>query len=358
MEPFATKLRLGRKAAGLSQEALADAVGVSKQMISKYEAGKSAPDSAGILALGTAINRPIDYFFRAPQLDLSQVSFRKRERLSGKRLSHVKAEVADRVEAALVLEELLGVGASIEKPELNLGQLTEPNDLIDQAAVRLREVWKIGIDPISSMRELLRVHGVRVIELDLDGDFDGLSTIVNENIGIVVINRHGEEDAIRQRFTLAHELGHLILPIPAGVEEKVEEKICHRFASAFLFPPDALKEALGRNRNGVSMTELKAIRCQWGISGAAVVYRAREAGVLPARYAQAFWQLRRNNEDILYERGWGDFPSERCGYDYVRVLAARALQQDAVSFSMAAGLLNVSISEVRALAAEPTAQNL
>ena len=357
MEPFATKLRLGRKAAGLSQDALAQAIGVSKQMISKYESGQSGPDSDGLLRLAKALNRNLDYFFRAPQLDLDQVSFRKRARLTGTRLHRVRAEVADRVEAALELEELLGLHSQFERPKLNIQPLTEVGSAVDEAAASLRKHWQIGVDAIASMRDLLRQHAIRVIELELDSDFDGLSTIVNDRIGIVVVNRHGERDAVRQRFTLAHELGHLILPIAEGIPEDLEEKICHRFASALLLPHEALEQELGRRRSGISLTELKAVRCKWGISGAAVVYRAREAGILPARYTNAFWQLRRKDDDIKFERNWGDFPSERCGEDYIRVLVARALQQDAITFSKAAGILKVSISEARELAREPINRN-
>ena len=81
----------------------------------------------------------------------------------------------------------------------------------------------------------------------------------------------------RQRFTLAHELGHLVMDIPAGMPE---EKICDRFASALLVPENALVREVGRRRLDFGFGELVEIKKVFGVSAAALVVRMRDLGII------------------------------------------------------------------------------
>ena len=57
----------------------------------------------------------------------------------------------------------------------------------------------------------------------------------------------------RQRFTLAHKLGHLMLSV---TDAKVDdEKAAHRFAGVFLMPAAALWDDVGRRRTSVGWGE-------------------------------------------------------------------------------------------------------
>ena len=66
-----------------------------------------------------------------------------------------------------------------------------------------------------------------------ENNFDGLATIINDKYPVIVINKNFNVE--RKRFTLLHELGHLLLELPE-CEIKYEESVCNRFASEFLFP--------------------------------------------------------------------------------------------------------------------------
>lgn len=59
---LAEKIYQARRRAGLSQEALADALGVTRQAVSKWETGKSVPDTENIRALAAALAVTADYF--------------------------------------------------------------------------------------------------------------------------------------------------------------------------------------------------------------------------------------------------------------------------------------------------------
>ncbi len=105
---------------------------------------------------------------------------------------------------------------------------------IEAVAERVREAWDLGLNPIPDLIDVLETNGIRVfmIAADAENKFDGLAACVND-MPIVVVGRHWPGD--RQRFTLAHELGHLMLQgrLANSIDE---EKACNRFAGAFLLP--------------------------------------------------------------------------------------------------------------------------
>lgn len=63
---FSTRLKQARIMQGLSMDSLCEKANkaLSKQSISKYEAGKMMPDSKSLIILANALGVNIDYFFR------------------------------------------------------------------------------------------------------------------------------------------------------------------------------------------------------------------------------------------------------------------------------------------------------
>lgn len=57
---FASRLAQYRKKAGLSQEELADKLGVTRQAVSKWECGESSPDTDNLIALAKLYNVTLD----------------------------------------------------------------------------------------------------------------------------------------------------------------------------------------------------------------------------------------------------------------------------------------------------------
>lgn len=117
---------------------------------------------------------------------------------------------------------------------------------IERAALEIRKKWKLGNGPVPHLIELLEDNGFKIFEVDADEKFDGLSGFV-EDIKIPVIAVLKNKDLVRKRFTIAHELGHLLLDF-SETEDKSSEKLCHTFAGALLLPKDVMQEELGRNR--------------------------------------------------------------------------------------------------------------
>jgi Zn-dependent peptidase ImmA (M78 family)/DNA-binding XRE family transcriptional regulator len=106
----------------------------------------------------------------------------------------------------------------------------------------------------------------------------------------------------RQRFTVAHELGHLGLHANVGPPRTADdavlfEKQANLFAGAFLAPGDAMLEELANNGGRVTLQTLTAIKAKWGIAIKALVTRFRQLGVIDAEHARSLYKQ-------ISARGW------------------------------------------------------
>ena len=103
---------------------------------------------------------------------------------------------------------------------------------------------------------------------------------------MIVIRRgiHGE----RQRFNLAHELGHMVMEVEG--DEKFHEKAAHRFAGAFLMPAEALWSNVGRHRSSIGWGELFALKQLFGASVQAIMYRCGDLGIFPPSLTQRLFR--------------------------------------------------------------------
>ena len=193
-----------------------------------------------------------EYFFRPAPVVLEGIEYRKRSSLPKKRLDAITHEVLDQIERRIELENLFP-----QSPVKSFAPVEEVNDQmtsmdqIEDVADRVRSAWNLGFDPIPDLIDVLETNGIRVfmIEAYTENKFDGLAARVS-GMPIVVVGRHWPGD--RQRFTLAHELGHLMLEGRLA-QDLDEEKACNRFAGAFLFPRESVRQELGGHRNAIEL---------------------------------------------------------------------------------------------------------
>ena len=337
------RLKLARKRNGLSLRALSSRMEgiVSAQAIGKYERGEMMPSSTVAIALAKALDVSTSYLLSPSNISLESVEFRKLASTKASERAAVEGQVLDHVDRYLQVEELLGIASSMWEEPGGVPYGIDAVEDADGAAVAVRKAWNLGGGPIPNMTELLEERGIKVFKLSLPRTVDGLTCYVHradgEDVPVVVCST--DKSIERQRFTIAHELGHMVMDIPSGVPE---EKACHRFAGAFLAPQEELMREVGRRRLNFGFGEVIEIKQKFGISAAALVVRMRDLGIITEatmvsifRGIGSSW---RKQEPCPLER------TENPGR--FRRLCLRALAEEAISESKAAELLSLRVSEI------------
>lgn len=342
------RLKRAREALGLSLRDLEAAIHgqVSAQAIGKYERDEMMPGSTVLLALAKALCVSPEFLLSEREVELMGVDFRKGPHAGAKEERAVVASVLDQVERYLELEELF--------PELD-DEWVAPEGLkfeihriedAEHAADALRELWSLGIDPIPFMAELLEDKGIKVIALDLPESVSGSKAFVRrqgqEDVPVIVVNQHHNGE--RQRFTLAHELAHLVLRF-SSLSDLDQEKAADRFAGAFLMAKDMLLRLLGSHRTSISLGELAELKKIFKVSIASLVVRCGQLGVITkTAYGRLFGQIK--------GLGWNGPASTEPNRLEAEVplrmerMCMRAVAEGAISEAKAAELLNISVREL------------
>jgi Zn-dependent peptidase ImmA (M78 family) len=249
---------------GLTLRELAASAGVSAQAISKYERNLDVPGSAVLINLAKALGVSVEFFLRQKSISRIQPMFRKRQSLSVKGRNAVLSRISDWLERYLEIEDILSQDGSRREFELPAGfpRAVKSFEDVERAADDLRGSWDLGSRPLDSLTDLLEVKGLKIGCIDADALFDAC-TLQSENApSVTAIVVRSDMPGDRQRFCLAHELGHLMLK-PDGLDE---EKAAHRFAAAFLVPRDAALFELRGRRVNLSLYELHLLKHKYGLS--------------------------------------------------------------------------------------------
>lgn len=292
------RLRLARQLQGLQRKELAERVGVSPAAISQFELGKSKPRPATIAQLALTLQLSVEFFAgtgRAlPSLDPEQTFFRslrrttKRDRERALAYAALLAEVVRLVEGRVVLP-------SVDLPDHLSISPDEPVERAEQAADQLRQYWGLTPGPLRSIVRTMERRGIVVARFPLmSNDVDAFSWPLGDRPLVVLsTEKHNYE---RSRLDAAHELGHLVMhhadPEPGS---HPMERQAHRFASAFIAPADEIREELPRGR--VNWPRLLEVKAKWGLSLAALLYRAKDLGTLSSTAYESA-------QKYMSSRGW------------------------------------------------------
>lgn len=348
---FAERFKSARLLNGLS---LQDVVGklsrtVTRQAIYRYEKGEVIPDSEMIAELSKVFKVRPDFFFRPTTVEIGEVEYRKLK-IPAKEEIRIKEQTKDYLSRYLEIEDILGIKVDFVNPLKDYPAVTEYAN-VNQAANLLREKWNLGSNAISNIAELLEDKHIKVIKLNADAGFDGLQAFANGTIPVIAYNENQMDKKDRIRFTLLHELAHLLLRFNEGLTHNQKEKLCHQFAGAMLFPDSAIKQELGEFRNRLSVNELGNIKKQYGISMQAIVMRANACKIVNDNYKRQFFNMMTENINVNTQRSWKfDEPIDYEGNEEsgrFEQLIFRAVVEELISMSKAAALKNMSLAEFK-----------
>ncbi len=343
-EIFAKRLKSARLLSAMSMDKLVDAMGgiVSKNAIAKYERGEMMPNSSVLIELAKALSVKPDYFFRPFAVEIGNVEFRKKSKLGAKKVTAIKQQVTDQIERYLEIEDLLHINAPFVNPIQDI-EINEPQD-VEQAVNVLLKKWYLGFNALPNVIELLEDKEVKVIELDADLAFDGLSGWAfqgEKRVPLIVVNHNYTIE--RKRFTALHELGHLLLSFSKDLDHKQIEKLCHCFAGAMLIPYETFVAELGEQRSTISLHELISIKETYGISIQAIMARAYGLGIITKSTYLRFRMFVSKN---LKEDGWGNYQGKEHSDRFMQLIY-RAAAEEIISLSKAANLSNQKLAAFR-----------
>ena len=345
---FGDRLKLARAAAGFSLRDLSAKMDclISAQALGKYERDEMLPSSTVLIALAKALGVSESYLLSTGQLELADVAFRKRKLTSARDEAVLSAQVLNRVEKYLQIEDILAAASNEWKPPTNFPHPVSSVEQAELAADRLRDAWGLGQDPIPRLAEFLEEQGIKVLSLDgLADTISGMTARIERGSGrfvpMIVINK--QHPGERQRFTLAHELGHLVLE-PIG--DLDIDKAADRFAGAFLVPAPMLRAEVGARRHEIPLGELLSLKKLFLASMQCVLYRLKDLEIINQSLCSAVFAR-------MSKLGWRmkepePLPPEET--QRFKRLVFRSMAEELISESKAAELLDVTVRELSNMA--------
>ena len=280
--------KLAREARGLSQKALADGMHVVQSDISKVESGKKPPSDAFVEKAADFFKVSKDFFSQPARAIPSGLVFnRKRTALSKSDRERIEAEARMRIMDVRAMAAAYGEPLGADLPDCS--GLTP-----EEAARHLRDAWNVPIGPIENLVALLEKHRVFVVAFDfgtdlLDAFF--MPPADDDDPCCIVFNANPSFPPDRHRFTLAHELGHVVLHRNEFTDDdksecKRQESEANAFAGEFLAPESDIRDDLAPP---LSFARLRTLKGKWKMSMASLVHRAQDLGVLKPAEAQRIW---------------------------------------------------------------------
>lgn len=303
---------------------LAEEIGISKQSLSLYASEENIPPYENVLKISFALGFPPEFFMSEDYCTTATSNTYFRSQVSARKLDQnaqkIKMEYATKVYKVLLNH--------VELPALNLPDVDfkmpeklvesdseEVLSQIESIASMLRRYWEVGFGPVDNLQLLLESNGIIVTGFkDVDEKIDAFSQrISTKEHGTVfmIALAIGDKPKCRLNFDMAHELGHILLHNWDDSNETLSkdefnalEKQANMFASAFLMP----RESFGRDvvPYSTKVEYYRSLKKKWGVSMQAMMYRARQLGIISANQFQ--YMMR-----IVSAKGWrtsepGDVP--------------------------------------------------
>jgi Zn-dependent peptidase ImmA (M78 family)/transcriptional regulator with XRE-family HTH domain len=270
---------LAREALGLTQGELADRVGVSQGTLSKLEAGALEPAPETLALLAGELRVPESFFFQRELLtgpSVSEFFHRRRQDVPAKLLRQAHATIN------IILLHLGRLLRSAEVPDCRIPkQDADAYHSVAEVARAVRAMWGLPAGPIHNLIHSIEAAGGIVIRCALGSPrVDAISRWVPGLPPVFFLN--SGQPADRERLSLAHELGHMILHHAPTDDMEME---ANAFAGEFLMPASDIRSDFGE----VTLYRLGVLKPYWRSSMAALLHRAADLKMVSERTARFLW---------------------------------------------------------------------
>lgn len=293
-ETIGARICSARRAAGLSQREVASRIraadridGLSPSAVSRIESGERRVASHELAELADVLGVAVDDLLGTAKRSAALVLAARVTQAAPGDYRMIAERARQILEADDLLSRIVPAGAPLAMPTVPHGDTPVTKDGGTALAKRAREALGLGDGPIGDLAAIIEEHiGAHVVvEPLLQGvhGFCAVSPSAGELPAAAVIIVNGNDVPGRQRFTLAHELCHLLAHDPVDVEvlsSRTEKSpVEHRadaFAAAFLAPEEGVRRAVGRQRFDEAL--VRRTSRLFGMSHQAMTRRLEEVG--------------------------------------------------------------------------------
>lgn len=295
------RLRTLRDLLGLTGADLHRLTKISQSWISQVETGAREPAKDRLRVIAEATDTPMSFFYARPSsVPLDSLRFRKMATASRTVTRRISAFYG---EGFRVTEEITS-RAQYPAPPLPFASAAElADEEIEDLAAQTRVALRLAPDkPIPHLTRALERAGIAVAPIVLPDPTGDAVSPTNKHFGVSYWAGIGETALIayfpgpqgdRDRFTLAHELGHLVLHTfrPHAADPEGE---ANRFAGAFLVPYERAREEM---TDRLTLEGFARRKQAWGVSIQALILRGAAVGNIgDSRKRSLYVQLT--------QRGW------------------------------------------------------
>lgn len=267
---------LARESRGLTQIDLAEKLSISQGNVSMLEKGLTPPNAAVMEKLLKILNYPTSFFHQPGEILAPALNYRKRDHVSAKLMMPLEARInIYRLNIESVSQKMKF--QSVNVPSLDLQKFGS----IEQVAKQLRKFWKMPKGTIENLTDLLEQNGIILVQFDFGTErVDSRTIFTKDRQPIIFINKNNLAD--RQRFSLAYEIGHLVMH--TETHPSFDRDISHEanmFAAGFLLPEAEIKKEFSSHADkGITVGLLAELKRKWKVSMIALLYRAADLGFL------------------------------------------------------------------------------
>lgn len=326
-------IRYFRSQKAVSQQWLADTIGVSKMSISYFESDKRRPDIATVKRICSALDVSLGKFMAfSDGVTLSDGSFEKSDELSAAQKNSILAQI--RYSAQRYYDACTCANVDCSECALPKDKVPMPDSAAD-AATYIREALGLPASgPIGNLTLILENKGVCVVAVKQEDsgvptkNFSGYHAVSNKGFPIIAFNEELTYGC--QRMTLAKEAARSLF-------SNASERQISSAARHFFLPGSDLVREIGEKRPNISPKEIEFVGEEYGVSGQCVVLRAKEEGIITRE------TYSRIQNGKLY-------PSDTHKNKELPIrmlqLVCRAYTDNLISISKAAELLNTDVSHV------------
>ncbi len=279
-DSFANRLRSAIVASGdMAVDEIARKTGITADDIRDYVAGSKIPTLSDCRSLADALEVPSIYLTR-PLCEVYVSSNRKRNQLDKHRLRRILIDIQVAFENYYNIEDVLEVQPPDFATEHQVSRLPSNADEVECVAGDMRSILRIGPEELQPPVHVALDASVRLLP------FSGHANAPNQLDGCVVKSDRGDKAIAfntcapvdRQRFTLARELGHLVMG------DELDEALVNKFAAAFLMPGELVanefKSHNGHDVESAPMGAWLALKRKFGCSIAALNVRCYDLGLI------------------------------------------------------------------------------